>query len=131
MQTLDARTSAKQVDALTPQLARARSRQQEAEASPFNEAMHLVQQLRQLLDLVNHHGLAVRADFLDVVGMLREAEIRLGRKQVQQVRVLDRVLDQPGLPALARAEQEDRLGLQNAGDVKEAFDIDLFFCFHA
>jgi hypothetical protein len=44
-----------QVDAAAAQLARARSRQDEAQAPCLDEAVHLVEQLGQALNLVEHH----------------------------------------------------------------------------
>ena len=54
MQALGARTPSEQVDAASAQLARARSRQQKADAARFDQTMHLVEEPRQPLHLIDY-----------------------------------------------------------------------------
>ena len=75
--------------------------------------MDFIQQGRQLLYFVNHDYASVRACLFDVARVAGKPDERIGRKQVEHMRIDKLVSYKRGLPALARTEQENRFPLQS------------------
>ena len=110
-------TAGKQVGLAAPQLAGARTGEQEAirVARAVEHHLDRVQQTRQALHLVDEDRLAPPVGrqrgkpFLQLVRVARELEVGRRMKQVDG-QVWGQLRDECRLPGLTRAEEEDALG---------------------
>ena len=103
----------KQVDTAAAQLARARTREHEAQAMGFDETVHLVQKLGHLLHLVNHHPAPAgqsRELPVQCVRVLVQSQRLPGVQQIVGDGVGKTVTNPGGLAGSAWAEQKDRTG---------------------
>ena len=102
-----------QVAAAPLELARARPRQHEAQAPPFDQAMNLVEQVRHLLHLVDYHPRSGRQAFHLPVERLRIAAQTKRLARIQQVigwRSREVVRNPRRLPGASRPEQKEGRG---------------------
>jgi hypothetical protein len=99
-----------QVDPAAPQLARAGAGEEKADAPLLDESMHLVQEIRQPLDLVDDHDLAIADDLLlDAAGFTAEGQIGRGIQEIVDPHAGKRMGDERRLPRLPWTEEEVRL----------------------
>jgi hypothetical protein len=102
--------SAEQINAASPELSRARSRQQKPYALSFYQAMHFIQENRQALYFVNHQDRVSRFQFLcEPAGIPAEREKNRRVEQVIDLCLFERTADKRRLAGLPRPEKEMRL----------------------
>lgn len=124
VQEARARATAEQVHAAAPQLARARSGEHEAHAALLDEPVHLVEEDRQLLDLVDDDQPILRRQLLpEATGALAERQEHLGIEQVVDLGSRQGVADQRRLAGLAGSQQEQRFPRREARQIEGAGDV--------
>jgi hypothetical protein len=115
--------AAEQVDPAAPKLARVRSRQQEAHAPGLDQAVYLVQECWEPLDLVDHHDAVSRAELLgEPAGALAERQVHRRVEEVIDLRLLEGITDQGRLAGLPRAQEEMGPLREQSGQVEQAGD---------
>jgi hypothetical protein len=104
--------TAQQVDAAAPQLARARTRERELQPrADLDQAVDLVEQGRDPLDLVHHHptGVAGRDPAAQAVRARRQVEEGLAVEQIEPRRPTEPLPQPRRLARAPRAEEEEGL----------------------
>jgi hypothetical protein len=106
------RAAAEQVGGAALHLAGARSTESEMHAAVLEQPMHLVQDLRHLLDFIDHHlsnGWSGCQLLAQPFRILQVAAILFRFEQIDPERVRVRLPEQRGLSGLARAPEKERL----------------------
>ena len=94
-----------------------------SQAARLNETVHLVQQFRQPLDLVNHDDSVFRAKLLShAPRILTESQDRRSVQEIVDTRAAQCVLNEKCLARLSRPQQKVGFFLQKGRQIQYAFD---------
>jgi hypothetical protein len=81
--------------------------------------VHLVQQFRQPLDLVNHDDSVLRAKLLShASGILTESQIDRGVQEIIDTRILKGMLNQECFARLSWSQEKMRFFFQKGGQIE-------------
>ena len=117
MQCKEQRPAAEEIGAAAAQLPGAASRQQKAGSPCVDQALHLVEDPGQLLNLVDHDDLMVVDGVAEGLRRRREPPEGFVVQEIDVEGLRKCVLEQRGLPGLPRAEEEQRPVLSEGTEV--------------